>query len=213
MKITIFGANTIVGKKVIALALANNFIVKAFDRNIENLIDADLRNENFEAIKGYVFDKDEVLEAVKNSDAIISCLGGSMNSTNKSRSLGMKNIVEAMQKAHVKRIVAVSGVGILSFDENKLVIDLDDFPSELKEESFEHLAAYEHLKSTELDWTLVCPSKIIDADSSLDYDIKENYLPNQNLENVNSGDIADFILKGIKDKIFFKSRIGISTKN
>ena len=213
MIITIFGAHTVVGRQIIKMALAKSYIVKAFDRNIEDFIDADLRNDNFEAIKGYVFDKNTVYEAIKNSDAIISCLGGSVDGTDKSRSLGMKNIIEAMLKAHVKRVVAISGIGILNFDNEKLAIDMDDFPEELKEVSFEHLAAYQHLKTTNLDWTLVCPSNIIEEDYSANYEIKEDYLPNQLTKNVGSGDIADFILKVIKEDSYIKSRVGICKKN
>ncbi len=213
MTITIFGSTSLVGKQLVKQALAKDYSVTAFDRNIEHLIDMDLRNEKFEAIKGYVFDKNEVFNAVENSNAIVSCLGGSKDGTDKSRSLGMKNIIDAMQKAEVKRIVAISGIGILNFNNEKLAIDMENFPSELKEVSFEHLAAYQHLKSTDLDWTLVCPSNIIDEDYSNNYEIKENYLPNPTIENVFAGDIADFILEAIQENLYINSRVGISMKN
>jgi uncharacterized protein len=213
MTITIFGAKSLVGLKVIKLALARGFKVKAFDRNIEDLIDTDLRDDNFIAIKGYVFDKVEVLEAITNSHAIVSCLGGSKDGTDKSRSLGMKNIIEAMQKSHVTRIVAISGIGILNYDEDRLAIDMEDFPAELKEVSFEHLAAYQYLKTTDLDWTLVCPANIINEDYSAHYEIKENYLPNQETKKVFAGDVADFILKIIHDSSYIKSRVSISMKH
>lgn len=104
MTITIFGSTSLVGKQLVKQALAKDYSVTAFDRNIEHLIDMDLRNEKFEAIKGYVFDKNEVFNAVENSNAIVSCLGGSKDGTDKSRSLGMKNIIDAMQKAKRKKI-------------------------------------------------------------------------------------------------------------
>lgn len=213
MTITIFGAKAIVGRRLVKMALAKNYIVKAFDRNIEDLIDSDLRDDNFIAIKGYVFDKNEVLKAVKESDAIVSCIEGSKNSTDKSRSLGLKNIIEAMQKADVNRIVAMSGIGILNYDEERLAIEMEDFPEELKEVSSEHLIAYKYLKSTNLDWTLVCASNIIDKDFTANYEVKENYLSDQSNSNVNAGDIADFILKVIQEKSYIKSRVGISIKS
>ncbi|MBS4043093.1 MAG: NAD(P)H-binding protein [Chitinophagaceae bacterium] len=212
MTITVFGAKTSVGIHIVKMALAKGYYVKAFDRNIEDLIDEDFRNDHLTAIKGYVFDKDEVHDAIKNSDAIISCLGGSKDGTDKSRSLGMKNIIEGMLKAKVKRIVAISGIGILNYDESRLAIDDEEFPQELKEVSFEHLAAYQHLKSTDLDWTLICPSTIDNKDFTGDYMIKENYLPNQNTEHVNAGDIAHYILKCISKNESIRTRIGISMK-
>ena len=40
-------------------------------------------------------------------------IGGAMDGTDKSRSLGMKNIVQQMQRAGVDRIISVGGLGIL----------------------------------------------------------------------------------------------------
>lgn len=117
MTITVFGATGQVGKQVVNQALALDFTVKAFGRNVEHLIDADNRNKKFEAIKGYVFDANEVLEAIKHSDAVISALGGNFDGTDRTRSLGMKNIVSQMQIAGVNRIIALGGLGVLNADE------------------------------------------------------------------------------------------------
>ncbi len=211
MTITIFGAKSMVGLQVIKLALAKGLKVRAFDRNIENLIDADLRDDHFTATKGYVFDKGEVNEVVKNSDAVIFCLDGNINATNKSISLGMKNIILAMEKNKIKRIVALSGIGILNFDEDKLVMDMDDFSDTLKEISIEYLAAFKQLQSSDLAWTLICPSKIIDKDFSGNYSIQENYLNSSNIEPIHAADVAFFMLQCIEQNEYIKKRIGIST--
>ena len=71
MKITVFGATGMVGKRVVAQALAKGFSVNAFGRNVEDLIDKDNRDEHLSAIKGYVFDETDVYKAVKNADAVI----------------------------------------------------------------------------------------------------------------------------------------------
>ena len=60
MKITVFGATGLVGKRVIELGLAHGHKMTAFGRNVDSLIDKDARNENFTAIKGYVFDAADV---------------------------------------------------------------------------------------------------------------------------------------------------------
>ncbi len=64
MILTIFGATGMVGKKLVRYALANGYDVRAFGRNVQNLIDADLRNEHLEAIHGYVFNETDVYNAV-----------------------------------------------------------------------------------------------------------------------------------------------------
>ena len=117
MIVTVFGATGRVGKYIVRMALAKGYNVKAFGRNIESLIDADFNNDKLETIKGFVFDKTDVLKAVSGSDVIFSALGGGIDGSDKTRSLGIKNITEQMLKAGVKRILAVGGMGSLKDDE------------------------------------------------------------------------------------------------
>ncbi|MDB5191060.1 MAG: NAD-dependent epimerase/dehydratase, partial [Segetibacter sp.] len=128
LKITVFGATGMVGKQVIKHALALGHSVKAFGRNVEDLIDDDLKTEDLVAVKGYVFDEDDVYEAVLGSHAVISTLGGAFDGKDQTRSLGIKNIITQMEKAGIKRIVALGGAGILNFDENTLLIDTPGYP-------------------------------------------------------------------------------------
>src|SRR5215467_1240825 len=113
MILTLFGATGKVGKRVVQMALASGNKVRAFGRNVEGFIDEDLRNQNFAAIKGYVFSSGDVFDAIKGCDAVLSALGGATDGTDKTRSLGMKNIIAQMEKTGVKRIIAVGGSGVL----------------------------------------------------------------------------------------------------
>jgi putative NADH-flavin reductase len=114
MIITVFGATGQVGKRTVRYALAKGHTVRAFGRNIEGLIDRDLDDEKLVAIKGSVFDEDEVYDAVRGVEAVISSLGGAFDGNDKTRSLGIKTIAQQMQKAGVRRIVAVGGSGVLN---------------------------------------------------------------------------------------------------
>jgi hypothetical protein len=211
MIITVFGATGQVGKYVVNLALANNFIVKAFGRNIESLIDADMQSHHqLQAIKGYVFDETEVLNAVKGSDAVVSVLGGSFDGTDKTRSLGIKNIIEQMQKAKVKRIIALGGLGILNSDENSLLIDSPTYPEQYLPVGKEHLEAYEFLKNSTLDWTFVCAPDILNADANDKYIVSADYPPTPNKYQINAGNIAAFMLNELKKNEYIHHRVGIS---
>jgi len=211
MIITVFGATGQVGKYVVNLALANNFIVKAFGRNIESLIDADMQSHHqLQAIKGYVFDETEVLNAVKGSDAVVSVLGGSFDGTDKTRSLGIKNIIEQMQKAKVKRIIALGGLGILNSDENSLLIDSPTYPEQYLPVGKEHLEAYEFLKNSTLDWTFVCAPDILNADANDKYIVSADYPPTPNKYQINAGNIATFMLNELKKNEYIHHRVGIS---
>ena len=213
MNITIFGATGMVGKHVVRQALAKGIKANAFGRNIEKLIDADLNDKNFVAIKGYVFDEDEVLHAIENAEAVISVLGGAFDGADKTRSLGIKNIVKQLQKTNVKRIIALGGLGVLQADENTLVLDSPGYPQQYLAVGHEHLEAYKLLDSSPLDWTFVCPPNIIDKDADEKYITSKNYPPTGVKQEVAAGNIADFMLNELTSTKYIKSRVGIADAN
>ena len=210
MIITVFGATGQVGLRIVRTALAKGYKVKAFGRSIENMIDEDLRNENFEAIKGYVFNEKDVYDAVKGSDVVFSALGGAFDGADKTRSLGIKNIVTQMEKAGVKRIIAVGGMGVLNADENTFIIDTPNYPEMYEPVGREHLKAFFTLQASSLDWTFVCPPDIKNEDATGVYQTNANYPPMQNSFRITAGDLALFMLNEAVENKYVKQRVGIS---
>lgn len=210
MNLAIFGATGQVGKQLVKQALFNGHHVKAFGRNV--FTEFNTEEKNLELIKGGVFDAGEVLAAIKGCDAVLSALGGSFDGTDKSRSLGIKNIVTQMQKAGVKRIVALGGMGILNADENTLLIDTEDYPKEYIPVGEEHRKAYEYLKASGLDWTFVCSPDIINADATGEFITSANYAPQPNKYKINAGDLALFMLSEVSKNNYVGERVGISEK-
>lgn len=209
-RITVFGATGQVGKRIIAQGLALGYHITAFGRNVENLLDKESRNDHFRAMKGYVFDAVDVFEGIKGADAVLSVLGGSMDGTDRTRSLGMKNIVEQMEKAGVKRIVALGGMGILNAVNGDYLLNAPGYPEEYKAVGQEHLLAFELLKNSKLDWSFVCAPDILNADQTLQYHTSANYPPEPNLYRIAAGDLADCMLKECFHPAYLYQRIGIS---
>ncbi len=210
MILTIFGATGMVGKRIVSQALAQGNTVKAFGRNVENLIDRDLDNDKLLAIKGYIFEEEDVLQAIKGSDVVISVLGGAFNGQDQTRSLGIKTIIGQMNKIGLKRIVALGGLGILNADEETLLIDTPEYPEEYKPVGREHLKAFEYLKESNLNWTFVCAPDIKDEEGQGNYHTNKDYPPIPNNGQIKAGDLADFMIKEAKENNFLKSRVGIS---
>lgn len=208
MKVIIFGATGLVGKQLVQQALFNGNHVKAFGRNV--FTTDYLQTENLELVQGALFDEGEVYNAIKDCDVVLSAIGGSMDGTDKTRTLGMKNIIRQMQKAGVKRIIGIGGLGVLNADENLLLLDSDDYPAEYKAVGLEHKKAYELLRESDLDWTFVCPPNIMNEGPTGHFTTKADYPPEQNNYKINAGDLAMFMLNELEKNEYIKHRVGIS---
>jgi putative NADH-flavin reductase len=213
MIITVFGATGKVGKYIVQMALASGNKVRAFGRNMEGLIDEDLRNENFTAIKGYVFSQDEVFDAIKGCDVVLSALGGAADSVDKTRSLGIRNIITQMEKAGVKKIIAVGSSGVLEDEDFGYLFNNPKYPDLYKSVAMEHFKAYEYLKTSDLDWTFVCCPDIKDKDATGKYVTNADYPPYPNLFTITAGNVALFMLDELKRNKYVKKRVGISDIN
>lgn len=226
MNLIIFGATGLVGKQLVQQALFKGHLVKAFGRNVYTSdflpAESDEAAGKLQLVQGALFDEGEVYHAIKGCDAVLSSIGGAVDGTDKARTLGMKNIIKQMQKAGVKRIIAVGGLGVLnagtpagpggqgSSDENSLLVDTDDYPAEYRAVGLEHKKAYELLNESGLDWTFVCPPNIINAGPTGEYVTNATYPPEQNNYKINAGDLAMFMLNELVKNEYIKHRVGIS---
>jgi uncharacterized protein len=208
MKLIIFGATGMVGKQLVKQALFNGHQVKAFGRNV---FTEDLpKDDKLELVHGALFDEGQVYKAIKGCDGVLSALGGNADETDKTRSLGMKNIVMQMTKAAVNRIVAVGGMGVLNADENTLIMEQEDFSPEYFAVSEEHKKAYGFLRNSNLQWTLVCPPMIREADPTGVFNTLADYMPEPNKSWIGSGDLSLFMLNELTKNEFIHHRVGIS---
>lgn len=209
MKIIVFGATGNVGKTVVKQALYNGNNVKAFGRNV--FTEGLPQDDKLELVQGALFDEGEVYKAVKGCDAVVSVIGGAIDSADKTRSLGMKNIVKQMEKAGVKRIVALGGMGVLDTADGKMIFEQEDFPAQYYAVSVEHKKALEFLQGSNLDWTFVCPPMIENGEPTGVFKTAVNQLPVPNNFKITSGNLALFMLKELQQKEFVKQKIGISS--
>lgn len=208
MKIIVFGATGNVGKQLVKQALFNGHSVKAFARNVftENLP----KDDNLELVQGALFDEKEVLRALKDCDAVLSALGGATDRSDKTRSLGMKNIVKQMEKAGLKRIVAIGGIGIMEDENGKLLMNDEEFPAEYLTVSEEHKKAWQFLQESNLAWTMVCPFMITDGEPTGLFKTSIDIAGLTEQSSIRSGDLALFMLNEISKNEYAGHRVGIA---
>ena len=211
MIITVFGATGKVGKQIVKACLNDGHSVRAYGRNV---FTSNFREEPPLALfPGTLFDEEAVFNVLKGSDAVLSAIGGAMDGTDKSRSLGMKNIVHQMERAGVERIINLGGLGILE-DPTKvhgeLIMDSDNFPLHYYNVAKEHLEAYKYLNSSSLKWTCICAPEIVYEGPTGKYVTAANQQPANNHYHINAGDIALFMVDELQKNEYIRVKVGIS---
>lgn len=104
MKIAVFGATGGIGKFVVKHSLEQGYSVNAYIRNPDKIQSVD---KNLNIIIGEVSDYNKIKEVITGCDAIIIALGISMKwgVEDTSSIIAHKNIIKAMKKLNVKRVI------------------------------------------------------------------------------------------------------------
>ncbi len=208
MIVTVFGSTGLMGKEIVKQAIFKDHHVRAYGRNVYTTTYTP--SDKLETIKGTLFDDEQVFNALKGADVVLSALGGSSDGNDKTRSLGIKHIISQMKRAGIKRIIAIGGMGILPGDNGKMLMDAEGFPVEYLPVSEEHKTVFEALRDSGLDWTMVAPPVIKDAGPTGDYTVAKDAVPETNNDFINSGDLALFIVNEMERNEYICSLVGIS---
>ena len=108
MNVAIFGATGGTGLEAVMQSLEQGHRVTAFVRDSAKLT---IQNEELRVVRGDAMNPTDVEEAVKGQDAVISALGVSRRAPLTICSEGTKNIIAAMKKDNIKRIIVESAYG------------------------------------------------------------------------------------------------------
>jgi putative NADH-flavin reductase len=116
MKITVFGSSGKVGHQVLHQALERGYSVTAYARNPWKIV---IRHTALSIVKGTLKDLAEMKKAVKGSDCVISVLGPGGKPGDETLGRGMKNIIAAMEKTKVKRMIQLATPSVTDPDDGK----------------------------------------------------------------------------------------------
>lgn len=173
MRIVIFGANGQTGRLLTRRVLDTGHTAVAVTRNPQSFPFSDPR---LEIASADVRDAPSLADAVDGADAVLSTLGVPFSRKPiDTYSVGIRNIITAMQKSSVRRLVVVSSTGAYRYPGRR------DTPLSLR--IFEPIitrtigkTTYDDQRRMEasvrdsgLDWTVVRPSGLFDLPYVTDY--------------------------------------------
>ncbi len=207
MRILIFGASGSTGQELVVEGLREGQNITAFVRN-PNAIS--IKNDRLTIFKGDILNATQVAEALKGQDAVISVLGNKTSIAiwrpNTTISDGLRNIIPAMKKAGVKRLLFVTSFGVSNniFFLEKLFIKI------FLKNIFADIPEQERLiENSDLDWTIVRPARLVNNLKTTKYKAGEN-LRLGIFSKISRADVADFLLKSLNEKESFGKIITVS---
>lgn len=157
MRIVIFGATGGIGKFAVKHSLDKGYEVVAYVRNPEKL---KITHKNLSFVIGELNDYQQIKQAIKGCDAVISILGVPMKFTYKiMHSLeGHQNIIRAMKHLGVSRLIGWATPSVSYSKDTRSFITIVPgiiagiiFPKAKKE----IIAIADSIQSNNLDWTIV----------------------------------------------------------
>ena len=197
MKVTVFGASGRTGRPLVEQALGRGYEVTAFVRDPSRF---GLSHERLTIVRGDVTDGSAVEEAVSGQDAVVSALGHVKGSPKDVQTRGTENVVAAMKKHGVRRLVSLTGAGVRAEgDEPKFVDKTITFllkrlqPAAL-EDGVRHA---EVIKRSGLEWVIVRGPRLTEGEKKGQYRV--GLVGKNSGTQVSRADLADFMLDQITD--------------
>jgi len=149
---------------------------------------------------------DDVLKVITGSDAVIDAVGGDEASTIRSQAIG--NITRAMQAAHVSRVIALGGSGILRVGPWRFS-QLPVFPNGKKLVTKEHEKVHQALLASNLAWTQICPSFMVEGPKTGRYKTRIGHPFLLWRQTIRLADIADFAVKELQRNEYVGKQVAL----
>jgi putative NADH-flavin reductase len=148
---------------------------------------------------------------VQHQDVVCIALGSGKNRTSNIRSEGTKNIIQAMMKMNVRRLICQTTLGTGASRSNlnffwKHIM----FGWFLKQVYLDHELQEKLVRESGLDWTIVRPGAFTNGLRTGHYRHGFDSQATQLKLKISRADVADFIMKEIRRNNYLKKAPGIS---
>jgi putative NADH-flavin reductase len=199
--IALFGASGQTGRQFLTKALAQGHRVKALVRTPAKL--SEVQHANLEIIPGDVLNPADVARTVQGTDVVVSLFGQVKGSPPTVQTDGTRNIVAAMQKHGVSKIVSLSGGGLpFAQDQPKFMDKLIRGIMKLAVPQVltDAVGHAEVLQRSDRQWVVVRGPRLTNAPGTGTYRV--GWVGVNSGTSLTRADLADFILTQLDDPQF-----------
>ena len=199
MKVAVFGATGKTGVEVVKEALEQGHKVRAFVRNPSKMT---IKNPNLTLIQGDVLDPKAVDAGVEGTDAVVVALGATADTKGPMMTNGTKNIVQAMKKYGVKKLIVEGSYPMSGAPESMEFLSAmmpQDQIANIKPFIDDKEGQEKVTRESGLAWTIVRPLTLTDGPRTSKYRVGEK-LEVKPGDNISRADVADFMLKCLESR-------------
>lgn len=200
-KIALFGSSGQTGQQFLIQALERGYIIKALVRNVGAVSQT---SPNLVVIQGDVLNLSDVEKTVEGCDLVISLFGHVKNSPEWLQSDGTSNIIKAMKKFNVSKIVSLSGGGLPfpekdepKFMDKVIRTIMSIVVPKVLNDAVKHA---ELLKSSGLKWSIVRGPRLTNDPKVGKYSV--GWVGVNASSKISRADLADFIVTQLEDDTF-----------
>jgi putative NADH-flavin reductase len=199
-RIALFGGSGLTGQEFLQLALQQGYVVRALARDPAKITQ---QSPNLTVVRGDVLNPDDVASTVQGADIVVSLFGQVKGSPKDVQTRGTANIVAAMQRHGVRRIISLSGGGLpYEQDQPKFA---DKLIRGIMRLAVPHVLtdAQGHadiLRASNLQWEIVRGPRLTTEPARGQYRV--GWVGVNASTSIGRADLADFILKQVESEEF-----------
>jgi putative NADH-flavin reductase len=196
-KIVVFGASGGTGRHIAEQALEAGYEVTAFVRSPEKL---GIKHPNLTIFQGDVIDAEKVEQAIAGQEAVLSALGPTRPPVPGMMETAAKNIVTAMERHGVRRIISTTGGGVRDPQDQPKLFDhimkslLTLMAGPVLKDSEANVNV---IRASNLDWTIIRYPRLLDGEHTGKYRV--GYVGKNSGSQLSRADGADAVLKELKN--------------
>lgn len=199
-KIALFGGSGQTGQEFLDQALKEGYTIKALVRTPSKISQ---QSPNLEIIQGDVLNYQDVEKTVADTEMVVSLFGHVKGSPEWLQTHGTENIVKAMKKHGVERIISLSGGGLPfekdqpKFPDKMIRLIMKVAVPKVLKDAERHA---EVLEKSGLKWTIVRGPRLTNDPKKGEYRV--GWVGVNASTKVGRADLADFILEEVEKEAY-----------